>query len=92
MINDVVEKNIDSLASGFDVFAPATVNTVPIKLPMRAAIRSHLRITEGEAFAVMFIDGTNRYRHATITNTALASDSTEPVIKTPSLADILEYG
>ena len=60
MINAVVDKNIESLASGFDVFAPATVNTVPIKLPMRAAIRSHLSITDGETLAVMFIDGTNR--------------------------------
>ena len=89
-INDTVDRNIESLATGLRAFAPATVNTVPTKAAAMPATSSHLSKTDGEVCGAKLIDGTKRNKQAVSTTAKLASESAKPAKSTPLLAGILE--
>ena len=89
-MKDIVDINIESLANAFIVFAPATASTVLIKPTDMPAISSHLRRTDGDAFGIKFMLGTNKNRQAISTRAKLTSDSIKPEISTSRRARIFE--
>lgn len=89
-MKEVVDRNIESLATDFFVFAPATVSTVLINAMEMLAISNHFISSVGDTSFAKLSVGTKRNRQDISTSANPISENTKPATSTPLRARISE--